>query len=132
MPTEKPRITITMTEDEFKRVEAYRFETRQKNQTQAILSLVRLGLEDYIETSPDLEGPRDEKEKVYPKIYVAAKIPDGTEYAAGRNEILLTLAHELTHYFQWYLIEDEKRSDRGLEIQAGKYARRIVDEYLNA
>ena len=74
----------------------------------------------------------DEKEKGYPKIYVAAKIPDGTEYAAGRNEILLTLAHELTHYFQWYLIEDEKRSGRGLEIQAGKYARRIVDEYLNA
>ena len=69
MPTEKPRITITMTEDEFKRVEAYRFETRQKNQTQAILSLVRLGLEDYIETSPDLEGPRDEKETLFMDLF---------------------------------------------------------------
>ncbi len=69
MPTEKPRITITMTEDEFKRIEAYRFETRQKNQTQAILSLVRLGLEDYIETPPDPEGPRDEKEELFMSLF---------------------------------------------------------------
>ena len=61
LPTDKPRITITMTEEEFERIEAYRFETRQKNQTQAILSLVRLGLEDYnIENPPDPEEPGED------------------------------------------------------------------------
>ena len=72
----------------------------------------------------------DEKIKGYPEIYIAAKMPEGCEYADGRNEVLITLAHELTHYFQWYLLEDEKRTHKGMEIQASKYAKRIVSEYL--
>lgn len=43
MPTEKPRITITMTEEQFKQVEDYRFGNKMKNQTQAILSLIAMG-----------------------------------------------------------------------------------------
>ena len=41
--------------------------------------------------------------------------------------ILRTVAHELTHYFQW--INDIKLTDRGIEYQAYSYADKIVDEY---
>ena len=45
MPTEKPRITITMSEKELEAINTYRFENRCKNQTQAILGLISAGLE---------------------------------------------------------------------------------------
>lgn len=41
--------------------------------------------------------------------------------------ILLTIAHELTHYFQW--INSLKLTEIGQERQATKYARYILDEY---
>lgn len=41
--------------------------------------------------------------------------------------ILLTIAHELTHYFQW--INSLQLTPIGLERQATKYARYILDEY---
>ena len=41
--------------------------------------------------------------------------------------ILLTIAHELTHYFQW--INALKLTPIGQERQATKYARYILDEY---
>ena len=50
MPTEKPRVTITMSEDEFEKINDYRFEKKFKNQTQAILSLIDRG---FSVTSPN-------------------------------------------------------------------------------
>lgn len=41
--------------------------------------------------------------------------------------ILATLAHELTHYFQW--INNVQLTDIGKERQAMRYAEYIVDEY---
>ena len=41
--------------------------------------------------------------------------------------ILLTLAHELTHYYQW--INDIQLTPIGRERQATKYANWIIDEY---
>ena len=46
MPTERPRVTITVTEEHLKEIEAYRYGNKMKNQTQAILSLVRSGLDE--------------------------------------------------------------------------------------
>lgn len=46
MPTDRPRVTITVTEEQLKEIEAYRFGKKMKNQTQAILSLVRAGLDE--------------------------------------------------------------------------------------
>ena len=42
-------------------------------------------------------------------------------------EILWTVCHELTHYFQW--LNDVKLSPIGEERQATNYANRIMDEY---
>lgn len=46
MPTDKPRVTITMTEDELKQIEDYRYGNKMKNQTQAILSLIKSGFSE--------------------------------------------------------------------------------------
>lgn len=47
MSTDKPRSSITFDEELFKRVEDYRFENRCKNRSQAVVELVRKGLDDY-------------------------------------------------------------------------------------
>ena len=46
MPTEKPRVTITVTKEQLEEIENYRYGNKIKNQTQAILSLVKAGLEE--------------------------------------------------------------------------------------
>ena len=51
----------------------------------------------------------------------------------GRDDalasVLLSVAHELTHYFQW--INDVKLTTIGEERQASRYARIILDEYAD-
>lgn len=59
--------------------------------------------------------------RIYPQIYIPAN-----------NKLYFiyeSLCHELTHYFQWYFFDDEKKSNRSLEIQASKYARRLLEDY---
>lgn len=68
-------------------------------------------------------SPEDFYRARVPRIYVAVK--------TDTDWVLYTIAHELTHYFQWYFLEDQKRTDRSLEIEANKYASWIVWEYLN-
>lgn len=46
MPTNKPRVTITMTEQELDAIENYQYYYNKKNQTQAILDLIRKGLDE--------------------------------------------------------------------------------------
>ena len=41
--------------------------------------------------------------------------------------ILYSIAHELTHYFQW--INDVKQTEIGYERQATRYSRNILNEY---
>ena len=45
MPTEKPRYTITLTEEMLKKIDDFRFENRFPNRTQATLELIRIGIE---------------------------------------------------------------------------------------
>lgn len=51
MPTIKPRVTITMTEEQLQKIEDLRFKKRFKNQTQAILALIDAGFET-LKTKP--------------------------------------------------------------------------------
>ncbi len=60
MPTDKPRITITMSQEELKKINDYRYEHRLKNQTQAILSLVSLGLEEIAKKYPNSQDTAPE------------------------------------------------------------------------
>ena len=64
---------------------------------------------------------------MYPRICIAAR----AQTPEAQEDVLLAMAHELTHYFQWYFLEDEARTDRSLEVEAGKWARYLVAEYLS-
>lgn len=73
----------------------------------------------------------DDDYTVYPYIRIAAG--DYKELCSKRGKdnaltaILLTIAHELTHYFQW--INGIQLTPMGEERQAAKYAGYILDEY---
>ena len=69
----------------------------------------------------------DAKRKIYPRISIAAKVTKTNSL----ESILFTLAHEITHYYQWYFLEDDKRTNRSLEIEASKWSKQIVDLYFN-
>ena len=43
------------------------------------------------------------------------------------TSLLLTMAHELTHYFQW--VNDLQLTEIGMERQANNYARKIIRAY---
>ena len=53
MPTEKPRVTITMSQEQFSKIENFRFDKKMKNQTQAILALIEGGLSDLAHDVPE-------------------------------------------------------------------------------
>lgn len=46
MPTDKPRITITIPDDQFSKVQDFQYGNKMKNQTQAILALIEMGFEE--------------------------------------------------------------------------------------
>ena len=56
MPTNKPRVTITMTEQELGAIEDYQYFNNKKNQTQAILDLIRKGLDDAEAASAEISA----------------------------------------------------------------------------
>lgn len=46
------------------------------------------------------------------------------------KNILFTITHELTHYYQWFFMEIDKRTDRSLEIEANRWANYLLEEYF--
>ena len=67
----------------------------------------------------------DDSKKTYPKIHIAGKTTERNPI----EDILFTIAHEITHYYQWYFLEDDKRTDRSLEMEANKWAKYILYNY---
>lgn len=67
----------------------------------------------------------DERIKKFPRIWIA------TDQKGGINGILSTVVHELTHYFQWYFYDTEKRNTRSLEIEANRWGDYLLNEYQN-
>lgn len=60
MPTERPRITITMPEEQFKQVQDFQYGNKMKNQTQAILYLIEKGFEELQKTETKKEASTSE------------------------------------------------------------------------
>lgn len=61
MPTENPRVTITMSDEQLKQINDFRYENKMKNQTQAILSLISKGFQEIERKQSGKEG---ENEKI--------------------------------------------------------------------
>lgn len=62
MPTQKPRVTITMTPEQIKDIEKYWKSKEKKNQTQAILDLIEKGLD--LEEATTLEFSEEERDHI--------------------------------------------------------------------
>lgn len=62
MPTNKPRVTITMTEEQLGAIENYQYTNNKKNQTQAILELISKGLDE--EEASSTEFTKEEIERI--------------------------------------------------------------------
>ena len=54
MPTQKPRFIVTVSEELFEKIEDFRFNNRYQNRNEAIVALLRLGLQ---------AAEKEEKEK---------------------------------------------------------------------
>lgn len=103
MPTDKPRVTFTISEDKLAELEEYRYSNKIKNQTQAILSLIDKGLSA-------LELERDDK-----------KSPSVAEAAPGEAQ-MLSLYRELNIEGQ------EKLLDYADDlVSSGKYIKSSQD-----
>lgn len=74
-------------------------------------------------------SPFDHRQE--PFIRIAAGDYEKTIKKIGKDDtlagILRSIAHELTHYFQW--INDIQLTEIGMERQASQYAGYILDEY---
>lgn len=71
MPTKKPRVTFALPEDTYQMVEQYRYDSRIKNQTQAILSLINAGLEDVegkIKKAPSMSDEAKKIAEIYDSL----------------------------------------------------------------
>ena len=56
MPTKKPRVTFTLTEEQLFKIETYRVENGIKNQTQAILSLLQKAADKISAEASEIAG----------------------------------------------------------------------------
>ncbi|MBR2445180.1 MAG: hypothetical protein IKB28_00775 [Clostridia bacterium] len=65
------------------------------------------------------------KKKLYPEIYVAGQVSERFEI----ENIMFSLLHELSHYFQWIGDRETGRTDRSIEVEATRWANRIMEAY---
>ena len=56
MPTENPRVTITMSDEQLQQINNFRYENKMKNQTQAILSLISKGFQEIERQQSEKDG----------------------------------------------------------------------------
>ena len=60
MATEKPRFTVSVDFQLFQQIENFRFEHRFQTRSEAIVQLIRLGLEDLEKEREDGKGENNE------------------------------------------------------------------------
>ena len=75
-------------------------------------------------------------DKACPLIYIATGKLRRQLQRHGWEETLynymFSIVHELTHYYQWYFYEFDKRSSRSLETEANSWAYALAGEYIKS
>lgn len=79
MPTDKPRFTITVDPELLQQIEDFRYTHRIKNQTQAVISLMELGLQEIIKNIPVQQASA-------PNPYAADEVQIIEDYRAFNDE----------------------------------------------
>lgn len=87
MPTLKPRITFTLDEKTLSRIDDYKYEKRCKNQTQAILELIEIGLNSIIESGNNPENSSLEYNPAVDELYGMIAQLDIEDRAEIRGEV---------------------------------------------
>ena len=64
MPTEKPRVTFTVSKETLSKIDDYRFSSKAKNQSQAIISLLERALDDFAPKNEKAPSVSDEAMEV--------------------------------------------------------------------
>ena len=75
------------------------------------------------------------KEKACPLVYIAMGKYRNQLKKHGFEETIynyiFSVVHELTHYYQWYFYEFEKRSSKSLETEANSWAYLLAGEFMS-
>lgn len=114
MPTEKPRVTFTVSKETLDEIERYRFEKKSKNQSQAILSLIERGLESCEKEIK--KAPSDLSEEAHQ----VAKDYDGLD-RHGKNITKIVITEE-----QKRMVEERRKAETG---EAGPKRTKIIPLY---
>lgn len=79
------------------------------------------------------EKPNEKRNN--PVVYIATGKYEKRSKRHGTKDTLCNyffdIVHELTHYFQWYFYEFDKRTDRSLEIEANRWGYWLVSQYIS-
>ena len=80
-------------------------------------------------------GPYDRMEKPYIKIATGDYNKVLREYDGNNSTTMIrflqTMAHELSHYYQWLQSDWEEKSNQQIEKQARYYAKAVVYDYIH-
>ena len=72
--------------------------------------------------------------KIFPQVYIAMGNHDKWIKKYDLKEVLYNhfnnISHELTHYFQWFFYQFEKRTDRSLDIEANRWGHYLANNYI--
>ena len=135
MPTEKPRVTFTISNDELEKIKEFQFSTRAKNQTQSILSLIAMGIaetENSIKKSPsDLS---EEAHKVAKDFDLLTEHGKGAvravlDYEHGSNIIRLeqpAKIHQINKVIPLNHAQDKASAGTGFQLSEEKMDRWMV------
>ena len=101
MPTKKPRVTFALSKEELEQIEMFQKKNSIKNQSQAILTLIHLGLDDFqqIEIS--------QKSRIASSEFSdeAARMAKAFEYADDKSKEIVRLT------LKEYVSSIEKKTD---------------------
>lgn len=122
MPTEKPRVTFMISQDQLNMVDSYRFENKFKSQSQAIISLIEKGLSDYepkIKTAPLYSSEAMEVARVYDTLDDSGK-QRLREAAKKEQDIKATMDNLIRNIVVFKMCDEPIVGPRGIELRDEK------------
>lgn len=109
MPTDKPRVTFTISKEKLEELETFQHENKIKNQTQAVLALIEKGLSYYVKDekkspSADESAPEENVSNMFDSLFElltsSGLIREGKDITETQAEVLAAVCRILNATFQ--------------------------------